>query len=86
VGKQSRTPERLQAMAQVRLNAVLSREASADSLALRAGMPRPHPRDMLGRNWDIDDLHNGRGHVTGAFRAIVDELRLEYDLVTPDHL
>ena len=74
-------------MVQVRLNASLSREAlpAISVQPPRVGVPKPHRRDILGRNWDSYELQHGRGHFA-AFRAIVEELRLEYDLVTPDHL
>lgn len=88
VGKPSRTPEQLRAMVQIRLNTELAREghgAGANTVAPVVGMPELHRRDVLGRNWDIDALQHGRGHVA-AFRAIVEELRLGYDLSTPDHL
>lgn len=73
--KPTRTAEQLRAMIQVRLNTLLG---SGPSVPI-AGTPKVRPRDVVGRNWDVDELRNGLGHVL-AFRLIVDELRLEYDL------
>ena len=88
MGKPSRTPEQLRAMVQIRLNTLLGRAGqgtSANAVAPVVGMPEPHRRDVLGRNWDIGELQHGRGHVA-AFRAIVEELRIEYDVLLPSHL
>ncbi len=41
-----------------------------------------HERDDMGRNWDISVFRNGSGYVD-AFRAIVEEMRLKVDVVTP---
>jgi hypothetical protein len=53
------------------------------SFTLRVAAPRSHKRDTHGRNWDIVAFETGfahwpQGHV--EFRAIVNELRAEYDL------
>jgi hypothetical protein len=75
-------------MVQVRLNAFV-RDERAGAIATAAlpvaGIPTHHRRDVLGRNWDIEELKNGLG-IVYQFRAIVEELRLAYDLATPDHL
>ena len=86
--KPSRAPEQLRAMVQVRLNAIVraERAGAIDTVAPPvAGVPTHHRRDVLDRNWDIDELQHGMGSVY-QFRAIVEELRLAYDLMSPDHL
>jgi len=53
------------------------------SFTLRIAVPRPHKRDTHGRNWDIVAFETGFAHWPQSqleFRAIVDELRAEYDL------
>jgi hypothetical protein len=50
---------------------------------LRIAVPRSHKRDTHGRNWDIVAFQTGFMHWPQSqleFRAIVDELRAEYDL------
>jgi hypothetical protein len=73
---------RLQAMAQVRLNAqpeVQNRIAVDPRTAPVAGLAVGHERDERGRNWDIKDLDRGDG-MERIFRAIVDGLRESFDL------
>lgn len=53
------------------------------SFTLRIAVPRSHKRDTHGRNWDIVAFQTGFVHWPQSqleFRAIVDELRAEYDL------
>ena len=53
------------------------------SFTLRIGVPRSHGRDTHGRNWDIVAFQTGFVHWPQSereFRAIVNELRAEYDL------
>jgi hypothetical protein len=74
-------------MVQVRLNAFVRGERTGAITAVAlpiAGIPAHHRRDVLGRNWDIEELQNGMGNVY-QFRAIGEELRLAYDLASPDH-
>ena len=69
-------------MVQARLNATpeVQRRIAADpGEAPIVGDPQAHPRDLFERNWDLADLQNGAG-LSAAFRSIVDELRLLYDL------
>lgn len=49
-----------------------------------AGKPQHHRRDVVGRNWDIEARQNDPGKVA-QLRAIIEKLRLEYDIV-PGHL
>ena len=53
------------------------------AFTLRIGTPRFHDRDTHGRNWDIVAFQTGFMHWPQShreFRAIVNELRAEYDL------
>ena len=53
------------------------------SFRLRIAVPRSHTRDTHGRNWDIVAFQTGFVHWPQSqleFRAIVNELRAEYDL------
>jgi|GEM_PF-3122090 hypothetical protein len=53
------------------------------SFALRVAVPRSHDRDARGRNWDIVAFQTGFLHWPQSqleFRAIVNQLRAEYDL------
>jgi hypothetical protein len=57
--------------------------ADDPSFLVLIGEVRPHERDARGRNWDIDAFRTGFGHwpqCHAEFRAIVDRLRLRYDL------
>ena len=51
--------------------------------AVQIGAVRRHDLDARGRTWDIDAFRTGFGHwpqCHAEFRAIVDQLRLRYDL------
>lgn len=41
-----------------------------------------HERDEMGRNWDISFVRNGIGYID-TVRAIIEEMRLKIDVVTP---
>lgn len=41
-----------------------------------------HERDEMGRNWDISFVRNGTAYID-VVRAIVEEMRLKVDVVTP---
>ena len=85
--KPSRTVKQLQAMVQVRMNALASAGAQktpADQAPI-VGTPEPHGRDVGGRNWNVVELNNGHGRFA-EFRAIVEALRLQYDIEEPSHL
>lgn len=87
MGKPSRTPKQLQAMVQVRMNALgnaVAQKAPADQAPF-VGTPEPHRRDVGGRNWNVVELNNGHGRFA-EFRAIVEALRLQYDIEEPSHL
>lgn len=80
--KQARDAQRLQAMVQARLiahPATQQRIAIDPRTAPQAGPVIAHARDALGRNWTILDIERGEG-LERSFRAIVDALRLEFDL------
>ncbi|MFT3955767.1 MAG: hypothetical protein QM722_15675 [Piscinibacter sp.] len=80
--KPARDAQRLQAMVQARLiahPAARQRFAGDPRSAPQAGAVIGHERDMLGRNWTILDIERGEG-LARPFRAIVDALRLEFDL------
>jgi hypothetical protein len=50
---------------------------------VRIELPRAHPRDELGRNWDVDSFACGDvdiGRCEAGFRAEVDQVRDRYDL------
>jgi hypothetical protein len=50
---------------------------------VRVELPRAHPRDHHGRNWDVDSFECGNvdpGSCETAFRAEVDQVRDRYDL------
>ena len=74
-------------MVQVRLNALAS-IASLRTPAVAAtiaGKPQHHLRDVLDRNWDLETLQNDTGN-SAQFRAIIEQLRLDYDIEVPGHL
>lgn len=87
MGKPSRTPKQLQAMVQVRMNALGSAGAQKTPAeqAPIVGKPEPHRRDTNGRNWNVDEFQHGHGRYA-EFRAIVEALRLQYDIEEPGHL
>lgn len=41
-----------------------------------------HERDEMGRNWNISFVRNGTAYID-AVRAIIEEMRLKIDVVTP---
>lgn len=87
MGKPSRTPQQLQAMVQVRMNALaggMAQQPPANKAPI-VGKPEPHRRDVGGRNWNVDELQHGQGRFA-EFRAIVEALRLQYDIDEPGHL
>lgn len=55
-------------------------EIADDGARVRVPDPEPHARDTLGRNWDMARFGNARGY-EAAIRAVVDEVRDEFDLV-----
>lgn len=56
-------------------------EIADDGAHIRVPEPKPHPRDARGRNWDITaPFGNARGY-EASIRAVLDELRDEFDLV-----
>lgn len=62
------------------INAAL---ADDPGFAVQVGEVRRHDLDARGRTWDIDGFRTGFGHwhqCHAEFRAIVDRLRLRYDL------
>jgi hypothetical protein len=57
--------------------------ADDPAFAVQIGEIRRHDLDARGRTWDIDAFRTGFGHwpqCHAEFRAIVDRLRLRYDL------
>lgn len=84
--KQSLVASSLAVLVEERLRAVpLLRGAIEQdpSFALRVAAPRSHDRDAHGRNWDIVAFQTGFVHWPQGqleFRAIVNQLRAEYDL------
>ena len=83
-GKPSRKPEQPSAMVQVRLNALfgLGCHGTPRRRRRRSGACPSRIDVMFSDATDIDELQHGRGHVTES-RAVVEELRLERDLVMP---
>jgi len=55
-------------------------EIADDGTRVRVPDPTPHARDARGRNWDMARFGNARGY-EAAIRAVVDEVREEFDLV-----
>ncbi len=51
-----------------------------DGTHIQVPDPVPHARDARGCNWDMARFGNARGH-EAAIRAVVDEVRDEFDLV-----
>ncbi|MBY4898861.1 hypothetical protein [Cupriavidus sp. AU9028] len=54
-------------------------EIVEDGVRVRVPQPQPHPRDVRGRNWDMQGFSHVRGYER-AIRAVVDKVRDEYDL------
>lgn len=73
---------------QLRLVPMLSVALEHDaSFELLVGSPRPHDRDVRGRNWNIAGFRSGFlfwPQCQAEFRLIVDRLRDRYDLDARD--
>lgn len=55
-------------------------EIADDGARIRVPDPMPHARDARGRNWDMGRFGNARGF-EASIRAVVDDVRDEFDLV-----
>lgn len=55
-------------------------EIADDGARIRVPDPVPHARDARGRNWDMGHFGNARGFER-SIRAVVDDVREEFDLV-----
>ena len=65
---------------QARLDAV--QEVIDDGAKPIVGDAHWHERDEMGRNWDVSFVRNGTAYID-AVRAIVEEMRLKIDVLTP---
>ncbi len=83
MGREARTATQLRAMVQVRMDALpeaIELARRKDGAGLVVGSVEAIRPDHQGRNWDIRTVSGGVGYMT-QLRAIVDELRSQYDLI-----
>jgi len=55
-------------------------EIADDGARIHVPLPHGHARDARGRNWDMAFYNTARGYEAGI-RAVVDDVRDEFDLV-----